>query len=419
MNEPMNKQSQSFILTFLKMESAGGILLIFAAALAIVCANSFLDEYYRLLLETPVEIRIGALEIVKPLLLWINDGLMAVFFFLIGLELKRELLEGELSDRRNIILPGVGAVGGMVAPALIYVYFNRGDDTALQGWAIPAATDIAFALGVLALLGSRVPTSIKVFLTSLAIFDDVGAILIIALFYTANISFTALLVIAVCIPVLVLLNRGDVAAKSPYVMIGIIMWVAMLKSGVHATLAGVLLAMFIPMRSKSDPDLSPLKTLEHDLHSLVAFFVLPVFAFVNAGLDFRAVNIEQVFHGVPIGIALGLFAGNQIGIFGLCWLAIKLKLARLPVGMNLLSLYGTAALCGIGFTMSLFIGSLAFEETGVNLLFDERLGIILGSIASGVVGFLVLGFSLSKTEPSALAGEPSALAKEPSAPAKD
>lgn len=401
MNEPMNKQSQSFILTFLKMESAGGILLIFAAALAIVCANSFLDEYYRLLLETPVEIRIGALEIVKPLLLWINDGLMAVFFFLIGLELKRELLEGELSDRRNIILPGVGAVGGMVAPALIYVYFNRGDDIALQGWAIPAATDIAFALGVLALLGSRVPTSIKVFLTSLAIFDDVGAILIIALFYTANISFTALLVIAVCIPVLVLLNRGDVAAKSPYVMIGIIMWVAMLKSGVHATLAGVLLAMFIPMRSKSDPDLSPLKTLEHDLHSLVAFFVLPVFAFVNAGLDFRAVNIEQVFHGVPIGIALGLFAGNQIGIFGLCWLAIKLKLARLPVGMNLLSLYGTAALCGIGFTMSLFIGSLAFEETGVNLLFDERLGIILGSIASGVVGFLVLGFSLSKTEPSA------------------
>ena len=419
MNEPMNKQSQSFILTFLKMESAGGILLIFAAALAIVCANSFLDEYYRLLLETPVEIRIGALEIVKPLLLWINDGLMAVFFFLIGLELKRELLEGELSDRRNIILPGVGAVGGMVAPALIYVYFNRGDDIALQGWAIPAATDIAFALGVLALLGSRVPTSIKVFLTSLAIFDDVGAILIIALFYTANISFPALLVIAVCIPVLVLLNRGDVAAKSPYVMIGIIMWVAMLKSGVHATLAGVLLAMFIPMRSKSDPDLSPLKTLEHDLHSLVAFFVLPVFAFVNAGLDFRAVNIEQVFHGVPIGIALGLFAGNQIGIFGLCWLAIKLKLARLPVGMNLLSLYGTAALCGIGFTMSLFIGSLAFEETGVNLLFDERLGIILGSIASGVVGFLVLGFSLSKTEPSALAGEPSALAKEPSAPAKD
>ena len=401
MNEPMNKQSQSFILTFLKMESAGGILLIFAAALAIVCANSFLDEYYRLLLETPVEIRIGALEIVKPLLLWINDGLMAVFFFLIGLELKRELLEGELSDRRNIILPGVGAVGGMVAPALIYVYFNRGDDIALQGWAIPAATDIAFALGVLALLGSRVPTSIKVFLTSLAIFDDIGAILIIALFYTANISFTALLVIAVCIPVLVLLNRGDVAAKSPYVMIGIIMWVAMLKSGVHATLAGVLLAMFIPMRSKSDPDLSPLKTLEHDLHSLVAFFVLPVFAFVNAGLDFRAVNIEQVFHGVPIGIALGLFAGNQIGIFGLCWLAIKLKLARLPVGMNLLSLYGTAALCGIGFTMSLFIGSLAFEETGVNLLFDERLGIILGSIASGVVGFLVLGFSLSKTEPSA------------------
>ena len=395
----MNKQSQSFISDFLKLESAGGILLMFAAMLALLCANSFLDGYYRLLLETPVEVRIGAVEIAKPLLLWINDGLMAIFFFLIGLELKRELLEGELSDRRNIILPGVGAIGGMVAPALIYVYFNRGDSIALQGWAIPAATDIAFALGVLTLLGPRVPTSIKVFLTSLAIFDDVAAILIIALFYTANISSTALLVVAACLPVLTLLNRKDVVAKSPYVMIGIIMWVAMLKSGVHATLAGVLLAIFVPLRSKSDPELSPLKTLEHDLHALVAFFVLPVFAFVNAGLDLRAISMEQVFHGVPIGITLGLFAGKQIGIFGLCWLAVKMKFASLPPGMNLPGLYGTAALCGIGFTMSLFIGSLAFEETGVNLLFDERLGIILGSIASGVLGFLVLSFSLPETVP--------------------
>ncbi len=395
----MSQESPSFITSFLKLESSGGLLLMFAAVLAIIAANTELSHYYDLLLSVPVEVRVGALEIAKPLLLWINDGLMAVFFFLVGLELKRELIEGELSDKRNIILPGVGAIGGMLVPALIYLYFNSDDPVATKGWAIPAATDIAFALGVLSLLGSRVPTSIKIFLTSLAIFDDIGAILIIAAFYTSNISLTALLVVAVCIPVLFVLNNRNVIDKSPYILIGIIMWIATLKSGVHATLAGVILAMFIPMRSNKDPSVSPLKSMEHDLHSIVAFFVLPIFAFANAGISFKGVGTEQLLHNVPIGIALGLFVGKQIGIFGLCALAVKCGLAQLPKGISWLSLYGTAALCGIGFTMSLFIGSLAFEETGVNLLFDERLGIILGSLTSGLVGYIVLKISVRNNQP--------------------
>jgi len=307
-------------------------------------------------------------------------------------------VEGELSDPRNIILPGVGAIGGMLVPALIYVYFNYEDSVAMAGWAIPTATDIAFALGILSLLGSRVPTSIKIFLTSLAIFDDIGAILIIAFFYTENLSITALVVVAACIFTLFLMNRRHMESISVFVVIGVIMWVATLKSGVHATLAGVVLAMFIPIRSATDPDHSPLKSLEHDLHSVVAFFVLPLFAFANAGINLRGVSIEQALHSVPVGIALGLFVGKQVGVFGICWLAIKLKLTTLPGDMSWSSLYGTAALCGIGFTMSLFVGSLAFEQTGVNLLFDERLGIIVGSLAAGVVGYVVLNFSLPRTK---------------------
>jgi len=395
----MKSQQESFIASFFRLESAGGLLLIASAVLAILFANSPLEPIYQLLLSTPVEIRVGALEIAKPLLLWINDGLMAVFFFLVGLELKRELLEGELSDKKNIILPGVGAIGGMVVPALIYLYFNHDDPVAVNGWAIPAATDIAFALGILSLLGSRVPTSIKIFLTSLAIFDDIGAIIIIALFYTSKISLLALFVVAACVPVLFYLNRRNVISKSPYILIGLIMWTALLKSGVHATLAGVALAMFIPIRSNENPSYSPLKSLEHDLHSVVAFFVLPVFAFANAGLNLSGVTLEQVFHGVPIGISLGLFIGKQVGIFCFCWAFIRLRIVPLPAGMNMLSLYGTSALCGIGFTMSLFIGSLAFEESGVDRLFDERLGIILGSFLSGVLGYLILKMSLKESEP--------------------
>lgn len=394
MNSEIKKTEESFIGSFLKLESAGGIILMLAAVLAIIFANTPLREYYALLLDTPVAIRIGALEIAKPLLLWINDGLMAVFFFMVGLELKRELIEGELSDKKNIILPGIGAIGGMAVPALIYAYFNYNDAVAMKGWAIPAATDIAFALGVLSLLGSRVPVSIKIFLTSLAIFDDIGAIIIIALFYTAKLSVESLIVVAVCIPLLLFINRRNPDTTSLYIVIGAVMWVAMLKSGVHATLTGIILAMFIPMKSKTKKHYSPLKSMEKDLHSVVAFFVLPVFAFANAGIDLTGMGMDKVLHDVPIGIALGLFIGKQIGVFGFCWLGIKMKLTELPGDISWGSLYGAAALCGIGFTMSLFIGSLAFEETDVNLTFDDRLGIIIGSLLSGIVGYLVLSKSL-------------------------
>ena len=392
----MNMQQNSMFARFFAMESAGGMMLILSALLAMFFANTFLGPYYQLILDTPVEVRFGILEIAKPLLLWINDGLMAIFFFLVGLELKREMLEGELRDRRNIILPGVGAVGGMLVPALIYLYFNYGDPVAVNGWAIPTATDIAFALGVLTLLGSRVPVSIKIFLTSLAIFDDIGAIVIIAMFYTSKLSLTALILCGLCLPILAMMNNRGVIAKAPYLMIGMVMWVAMLKSGVHATLTGIVLAMFIPMRSATDPKISPVRSLEHNLHSLVAFFVLPVFAFANAGIDLRSVSAEQVLHGVPVGIALGLFLGKQIGIFGACFLFIKLGVTKLPAGMNWTRLYGTSALCGIGFTMSLFVGSLAFDTHGTVIVFDERIGIILGSLASGIVGYLILRRSLKK-----------------------
>ncbi len=388
----------SFIDDFLKLESAGGILLILSAMLAMVFANTDLKAYYDLLLSTPVGVRVSSLEVEKPLLLWINDGLMAVFFLMVGLELKREVMEGELADPRNIILPGIGAIGGMVIPAAIYVYFNYDDPSAIDGWAIPAATDIAFALGVLALLGSRVPVSIKIFLTSLAIFDDIGAILIIAFFYTSKISFTALVVVACCLPVLAFFNWRNVESRSLYIVVGIIMWIATLKSGVHATLAGVVLAMFIPMRAKNNPDYSPLKTTEHDLHSVVAFIILPVFAFANAGIDFEGVGWEQIAHPVPVGIGLGLLLGKLTGVFGFCFVAVKAGLCALPKGMNWTRLLGTSALCGIGFTMSLFVGSLAFEEGNIDRLFDYRLGIVLGSLVSGVIGYLLLKYSLSRQQ---------------------
>ncbi len=396
----MQKAAVSFIKNFFRMESSAGILLFFSAVLAMLIANSPLTSYYNLLLDTPVAIQIGALNIAKPLLLWINDGLMAVFFFLVGLELKRELIEGELSDKKNIILPGIGAVGGMLVPAMVFFWFNKDDPMALQGWAIPAATDIAFALGVLKILGPRVPTSLKIFLTSLAIFDDIGAILVIAFFYTSQISMTALIVVAICIPLLWLINKKGIEATSTYIMIGIVMWVAMLKSGVHATLTGVILAMFIPIKSKIKPDYSPLKELEHNLHSAVAYIILPIFAFANSGINLSGIGVEQLLHPVPLGIALGLVVGKQVGIFGLCWLAIKMKWATLPERSNWVSLYGIAALCGIGFTMSLFIGSLAYEETQFDMVFDERLGIIVGSLISALIGYLVLKTQYGKNSKS-------------------
>jgi NhaA family Na+:H+ antiporter len=375
---------------FFKQESASGILMIFAAMLAIILANSPLADYYDLLIGTPVAVQVGALDIAKPLLLWINDGMMAVFFLLVGLELKREVLRGELSQLSNVVLPGLGAIGGMLIPALLYLAINWQDPSARQGWAIPAATDIAFALAVLSLLGSRVPTSVKIFLTSLAIFDDIGAILIIAIFYTSNISGGALLIAASCLIALFFVNRYRVQRRSPYFMLGLIMWVALLKSGVHATLAGVLLALFIPIDQNPDTGISLLQELEHELHGLVAFAILPLFAFANSGISLSGIGLANLLHNVPVGIAVGLFVGKQLGIFAFCWMGIKLGMTRLPTGMNLPTLYGTGILCGIGFTMSLFIGSLAFEGSGIERLFDERLGIIVGSLISGVVGFLVL-----------------------------
>ncbi len=375
---------------FIHSESAGGVLLMVTAALAMILANTPLNKYYDLIITTPVHIRVGPLEIAKPLLLWVNDGLMASFFFLVGLELKRELLIGELSDRSKVILPALGALGGMLVPSLIYIAVNFKDPIALQGWAIPAATDIAFALGILSLLGSRVPISLKILLTSLAIFDDIGAIVIIAIFYTDNISLLAMAVAACCLCILFLMNRMGQETISMYVFIGSILWVALLKSGVHATLAGVLLAMFIPMHSRKDPAHSPLMEIEHDLHSAIAFFVLPIFAFCNSGINISNTSLDFFTHGVPVGIALGLFVGKQLGIFAFIWLGIQLKVSAMPQGMNWASLYGMSTLCGIGFTMSLFIGSLAFDQTSTQLLFDERLGIIIGSLLSGVVGTLIL-----------------------------
>ena len=318
-------------------------------------------------------------------------------FFLVGLELKREVLEGQLSDPREIVLPALGALGGMVIPAAIYIWINRGDSVALQGWAIPAATDIAFALAILGLLGTRVPLSLKIFLVSVAIFDDVGAIVIIALFYTSDLSVAALVTAAICLPVLALLNWRGVKEKAPYLFVGLVLWVAVLKSGVHATLAGVALAAFIPMRNR-DEESSPLHDIEHDLHTAVAYAILPIFAFANAGISLSGLTFDSFLHPVPLGIVAGLFIGKQVGVFLFCALGVALGIARLPEGLRWSHIYGTALICGVGFTMSLFIGSLAFEETGVNLLFDERLGIITGSLISGLFGYLVLHMTLP--EPS-------------------
>ena len=382
----------------MRLESAGGILLMGAAVLAMLAANSPAAGLYALFIETPVEIRVGGLQIAKPLFLWVNDGLMAIFFFLVGLELKREFLEGELSRPANVMLPAIGAVGGIVLPVALYLAITSGNADAMRGWAIPAATDIAFALGILSLLGSRVPVSLKVFLVSLAIFDDLGAIIIIAIFYSADLSVAALITALGCVAVLAILSWRGVSSVSTYIVVGIIMWVAVLKSGVHATLAGVALAAFIPMRDAEEPSRSPLRELEHDLHQVVAFGVLPLFAFVNAGISLSGVGLADLFHEVPLGIATGLFVGKQVGIFLLCFIAIKVGLARLPDGSGWGGLYGVSILCGVGFTMSLFVGSLAFEHEVVSsdVVFDERLGIILGSLLSGIAGYLVLNFTLPK-----------------------
>ncbi len=380
-----------FFQNFLKKESASGILLMGAAFLAIIVANSPLSGLYATLLDTPVEIKIGALHIAKPLILWINDGLMAIFFFLIGLELKRELLEGELSDPKKIVLPAFAAIGGMLVPALIYASLNWNDPAALKGWAIPAATDIAFALGILAILGKRVPLALKIFLVSLAIMDDMGAIIIIAIFYTSGLSVSSLVVAISAIVILSIFNFAKLKSLTPYILVGIILWVAVLKSGVHATLAGVVLAFLIPLKTESEDEKSLAKTLEHDLHGSVSFVIIPIFAFANAGVPLTGLSINTLLEPIPLGIILGLFFGKQIGVMLFSFIAVKIGIASLPESINWKQLYGVAFLCGVGFTMSLFIGSLAFEQGGTEAIFmNDRLGILVGSIISAVVGYFYL-----------------------------
>lgn len=378
---------------FLRLESAGGILLLAFALVALIVANSPLSHLYDQFLDTTVAVQVGALAINKPLLLWINDGLMAVFFFLVGLEIKREFLEGELSSPSQVMLPGVGALGGMVVPAAIYAWYNWGDPVALDGWAIPVATDIAFAVALLGAFGARVPVPLKVFLLTLAIFDDLVAIVIIALFYSQDLSLGALLFGAAALGVAIFMNRVGVTRTSSYILLGVVLWVAVLKSGVHATLAGALLAFCIPMRDGEGG--SPLRSLEHDLHAPVAFAILPIFAFANAGLSLAGMTMGDVAHPVTMGVILGLVIGKPLGILVFVGSAVLVGLAQLPKGVGWAQVVGAAFACGIGFTMSLFIAGLAFEHGGAHFTGD-RLGILIGSLLSAAAAVAVLFFTLPR-----------------------
>lgn len=371
------------LLEFLQSEAAGGLILMAAAALAILVANSPLGDVYFGALHAHV----AGLEVLH----WINDGLMAVFFLLVGLEIKREMVDGQLASWKLRALPGIAAAGGMLVPALIYAAINGSDPTTLRGWAIPSATDIAFALGVLALLGPRVPPSLRAFLAALAIIDDLGAVLIIAVFYTAGLSLPALGLAALVTVALVVLNRRKVYRLTPYLVLGVVLWALMLKSGVHATIAGVVLALTIPIRRSSEEGEeppSPLHRLEHALNRWVAFGIVPLFGFANAGLSFAGASLGLLLQPVPLGIALGLFLGKQAGVFAFAWLSIRLGLADPPAGATAAQLYGVCVLCGIGFTMSLFIGLLAFSTPA--LLDATKFGVLAGSLASALVGWTLL-----------------------------
>ena len=387
-----SSQVASSIRDFMKLESAGGILLLIAAIAAMLVANSPLLPVYDAFLDAPVGIQVADWTINKPLLLWINDGLMAVFFFLIGLELKREVLEGELSSAPQIALPAVGALGGMIVPMAIYAWFNWSDPVALDGWAIPAATDIAFALALLSVFGSRVPVALKIFLLTLAIFDDLGAIVIIALFYSEDISLTLVIVGIVAFIIALLMNRAGVTRTSTYILLGIVLWVALLKSGVHATLAGVLIALCIPMRGKNGN--SPLRELEHDLHGAVVFIILPLFAFANGGLPLGGITIDSVMHPVTLGIVLGLFVGKPLGIVAFVGLAALLRLVKLPPDVSWGQIVGVAFASGIGFTMSLFIAGLAFEHGDGSYFDGDRLGVLICSVLSALAALITLQFAL-------------------------
>lgn len=385
----------SHLQAFARLEAAGGILLIGALLLALLVANSPLSGAYHALLALEGELRVGTLAVEKPVALWVNDFWMAIFFFLVGMEIKSELISGQLADRTRIVLPVAGAVGGMLVPALCYLALNYGDAVALNGWAIPMATDIAFALGVLSLLGTRAPVGAKVFLMTLAILDDLGAIIVIALFYTANLSLMSLALAGFFIVVLVLLNRFGVQRIAAYVLVGMCLWVCVLKSGVHATLAGVITALALPWQGLENSDDEPVNRLIEALHPWVAFAILPGFAFVNTGISLGGIDTSQFASGVPLGIVLGLFLGKQLGVFGFCWLALKSGLARLPSDLRMPHLYGVSLLCGIGFTMSIFIAGLAFDEQGIDFGGIDRLAIMAASFLSALAGYTV--FRLTRT----------------------
>ncbi|MDE0250085.1 MAG: Na+/H+ antiporter NhaA [Gammaproteobacteria bacterium] len=385
----------STIRDFIRLESAGGILLLVTAVLAMVVANSPLSGLYGQFLDTTIAVQVGTLVISKPFLLWVNDGLMAIFFFLIGLEIKREIVEGELSTPSQVVLPAIGALGGMLVPAAIYIWLNWGDSIALDGWAIPVATDIAFALGLLSLFGRRVPTALKVFLLTLAIFDDLAAIIIIALFYSGDLSITALGASALALAAGVIMNRMGVKRIPWYIFLGVVLWITVLKSGVHATLAGVLIAFCIPMQGERG--YSPVKDLEHDLHTPVAFVILPLFAFANAGLSLDGLTFDALAHPVTLGVITGLLVGKPVGILSFVGVAVALKLVRLPSNISWFQLLGVAFACGIGFTMSLFIAGLAFEHGSGDYYSGDRLGILAGSILSAVAAGVLLQLSLPKS----------------------
>ncbi len=366
---------------FLAQESSGGLVLMAAAALALIVANSPAAEIYFDALHAYV----GPLSVGH----WINDALMAIFFLYVGLEIKRELLVGELSTWQRRALPGIAALGGMIAPALIYVAINAGDAETLRGWAIPAATDIAFALGVLSLLGRSAPVSLKIFLTALAIIDDLGAVAIIALFYTSDLDLAALGGAGACIAALIALNRFGMRALWPYLLIGVVLWTFVYQSGVHATLAGVLLAFTIPMGRDAQDQHTPLHRLEHGVSPWVAFAIVPIFGFANAGVSLAGLSPQALLERVPLGVAAGLFIGKQIGVFGAAWAAIKLNIADAPAYATTRQLYGVSLLCGIGFTMSLFIGLLAFAQNPA-LQDETKIGVLVGSLLSALTGALVL-----------------------------
>ena len=391
----VSKKAVDTLREFLKLESAGGLLLIGMTVFALVVANLPLTRSaYTWLLNLQLTLTLGGLGVDKPLLLWINDALMALFFMLVGLELKREVVEGQLSRPDQVVLPALAAMGGVALPAAIYWWFNAGSGSEQNGWAIPTATDIAFALAILGVMGPRVPVALKVFLTTIAIVDDIAAVVLIALFYTSDLSPAALLLAGAGIMGLFLLNRFRVVRLAPYLLVGLFIWFCVLKSGVHATLAGVVVAAFIPLRA--DDDHSPARHLAHLLHPWVAFAILPIFAFANAGVSFAGLGRNDLTGGVPVGIVLGLFVGKQLGVLGMVALARLLRLASLPDGTTWGQVYGVAVLCGVGFTMSLFIGTLAFEHGNFNLLAGVKVGVIAASVLSAAWGLLVLHLTLPR-----------------------